>query len=175
MKALLALPVLLAVLLLAVLALGASPAAAKIMRFRQQGETALVFHMPDDWTANIDIATEAETLASPERRGFVSLSILADERSLDAVAAQVFTAAGGVASFSPRALAVSGKEAYAVTAQRADGGRLNLSLLVIRVDPHHIAVCLALVQVGATPAQSEAAEGILDTIRVSPPDTSFGG
>lgn len=169
MKALLALSV-----VLAVVVAGASPAAAKIMRFRQQGDTALVFHMPDDWTTNIDIATQAETLASPWNDGFVSLSILAEKRSLDAVAAQVLRDAEGVASTAPRALAVSGKEAYAVTAQKIGDGRLNLSVLVIRVDPDHVAVCLALVPVNATPAEIEAANGILDTIRVSPPDNSFG-
>jgi hypothetical protein len=168
-KAWLALPV-----LLAVLVLGVSPAAAKIMRFRQQGDTALVFHMPDDWTTNIDIATEAETLVSPGNHGLVSLSILADERALDQVAAQVLDAAGGVGSGSARALAVSGKEAHAVTGQLAGGDSLNLSLLVIRVDPHHVGVCLALVPVDATPAQRQAAEAILNTIRVSPPDMSFG-
>jgi hypothetical protein len=131
--------------------------------------------MPDDWTTNIAIDTEAETLMSPGNHGRVSLSILADDRALDRIAAQVLKTAGGIASSSPRALAVSGKEAQAVTAQRAGNGSLNLSLLVIRVDPHHVAVCLVLVPVDATPAQVEAADGILDTIRVSPPDNSFGG
>jgi hypothetical protein len=180
MKAWLALPTLLAgrllaVLLLAFLALGASPAAAKIMRFVQEGETALVFHMPDDWTTNIDIATQAETLVSPGNNGLISLSILADRRPLEGVAAQVLRAATAGPSNSARALSVSTKEAYAIKAQRAGNGSLTLSLLVIRVDPDHIAVCLALVPVGSTPAQVAAAEGILDTIRVSPPDNSFGG
>ena len=174
MKAWRALPVALAVPLFAILALGAAPAAAKIMRFTQQGDTALVFHMPDDWTTNIDIATEAETLDSPGNHGLVSLSILADERSLDQIVAQVLDAAGAVGSGTPSALAVSGKEAHAVTGQRAGGGDLTLRLLVIRVDPHHVGVCLALVPVDATPAQRQAAEAILDTIRVSPPDTQFG-
>ncbi len=170
MKALLALPV-----LLAIIGLGVSPAAAKIMRFRQQGDTALVFHMPDDWTTNIAIDTEAETLVSPGNHGLVSLSILADDRPLDQIAAQVLKDAGGAAIGAPRELAVSGKEARALTAQGAGSGSLYLSLLVIRVDPHDVGVCLVLVPAGATPAQTEAAVGILDTIRVSPPDTSFGG
>jgi hypothetical protein len=170
MKALLALPV-----LLAILGLDASPAAAKIMRFVQEGDSALVFHMPDDWTANIAIDTQVETLVSPGNHGLVVLSILAEDRALDQITAQILKDAGGIANFSPRALAVSGKEAQAVTAQRAGGGSLNLSLLVIRVDPHHVAICLAVAPVDATPAQVKAADGILDTIRVSPPDTSFGG
>jgi len=174
-KAGLALPILLGVFLLTLLGLDAAPAAAKIMRFTQQGDSALVFHMPDDWTTNIDIATEAETLVSPGNHGLVSLSILADHRALAAVAAQVLKAADADTGDAPRALSVSTKEAYAVTAPRAGGGTLALSLLVIRVDPDHVAVCLALVPLGSTPAQTAAADGILETIRVSPPDNSFGG
>src|SRR5436309_1042417 len=87
---LIAMPILIAVAaLLALLVLDASPAAAKIMRFRQEGNTALVFHMPDDWFANIDIVTEYETLVSPGNHGFVTLAILPDDRPLDAVAAKV--------------------------------------------------------------------------------------
>ena len=145
------------------------------MRFRQDGETALIFHMPDDWTANISIDTEAETLMSPGNHGLVAFSILADDRSLDEIATQILKDAGGAAIGAPRELAVSGKEARAVTAQGAGSGSLYLSLLVIRVDPHDVGVCLVLVPAGSTPAQTAAAIGILDTIRVSPPDTSFGG
>jgi len=171
MKALFALAV-----LLAILGLDASPAVAKIMRFTQQGDTALIFHMPDDWITNIAIDTQAETLISPGNHGLVLLAVLAEDRSLDEVAAQAVNDAGGIADGPPRALAVSGKEAEAVTAQRAGhDGSLTLRLLVIRVDPHHIGLCMALVPVDATPAQRETAEAILDTIRVSPPDTSFGG
>jgi hypothetical protein len=176
MKVLRAQSILIAVsVLLAFLVSGASPAAAKIMRFSQQGDSALVFHMPDDWTTNIDIATEAETLVSPGNNGLVSLSILAEHRALAAVAAEVLKDASAAAPGSSRALSVSTKEAYAITAQRAGDGRLSLSLLVIRVDPDHVAVCLVLIPEGSTPAQIAAANGILDTIRVSPPDNSFGG
>ena len=119
-------------------------------------------------------ALEAQTLTAPGRYGLVSLSILSNDASLAATAAQVVKEAGAAATGSPQALSVSGKEAYGVTAQGAGNGTLNLRLLVIRVDPHHVAVCLALVQASDTPQQIAITEGILDTIRVSPPDTSFG-
>ncbi|HWE47833.1 MAG TPA: hypothetical protein VG407_17570 [Caulobacteraceae bacterium] len=160
---------------LACLAGAAAPAAAKIMRFQQQGETAFVYHIPDDWTANREIDSGAETLRGPgPGGGLIALAIVGDGRTLADIGASCITSAGGTPVAPQRTLTVSGKEALYYVEPGVSGGTLDMKLLVVRVDATHVGMAMELTSPHATPEQDAVADAVVDSIRVSPPDMSFG-
>jgi hypothetical protein len=163
-----------ALLALAGCALIAAPTAAKIMRFAQQGPGAFVYHIPDDWTFNTDMETGAETLEAPGKGGLIALAILEEKRSLEDVGAYCITSAGGAPVAPQRTLTVSGKPALYYVEPGISNGSLDLKLLIVQVDATHVGMAMELTSPRATAAQVAAADAVVDSIRVQPPDTQFG-
>jgi hypothetical protein len=151
------------------------PASAKIMRFTQQGDTALIYHIPDDWNVDHSLETGAETLEGPGKGGgLITLAVLAGNGPLQNWADVVFKNVNAPAVPAQRSFTVSGQEALYYVEPGVAGGTLDMKFLIIRADAGHIAVCLELTSPKATAEQIAAADAVLDSIRVSPPDTSFG-
>ena len=152
-----------------------APASAKIMRFQHQGPTALVYHIPDDWTFNTDIENGSETLEGPGKGGgLISLAVIERAGSLEDTGTFIIQQAGGSPVAPQRTMTVSTKKAVLYVEHGISGGSLDLRLLVIQADATHIAMVLELTSPRSTPAQVAAADAVLDSVRVSPPDTQFG-
>jgi hypothetical protein len=151
----------------------AVPAAARDMRFTEEGNTALVFQMPDDWTSRID-EDKNMILGAGDRSAGVSRSIVSVPAtvSLDDIASEAMKVAKAQPPQKTRTTSISGHDGYSYdsTTVNDSGVHVNMKVRMVRIDADHIASATLVTVEGISQTQLASAEAVLESMKLSPPD-----
>jgi hypothetical protein len=133
-----------AVATIAVATISAGLAAAKDMRFPENGEIAFVLHIGDDWGATPDTSGNL-ILKAPGNFAGLSLSVIEDKASATASrdeVAKAILAAANAQPFSRHEPAAIGRvkaEAYYSTMVNANKVNLVVKLIIVQAAQTHVA------------------------------------
>jgi len=150
--------------------LGMQAAYAGDVRFPKTGNPALSFHMPDAWTSEVDSSGNL-ILTSDSRTAAFSLTVLEGNENIDTLAAEAakFASAtppqrNGYAEISAFPGAV-----YFSTMKNDRGVSLNLKMVIVKIGTSHVVTVTRITVGDITPADLEAAEAVLKSMKLSPP------
>lgn len=98
--------------------------------------------MPDDWTARQDSATNL-LLAAPNHKVFVALTMLASPGTPDEMAAKTFQLVHAAPAKAGERAKLGGLNAFVYRSSliNAKGVKLNIKLVIARIDAHHTIAC----------------------------------
>jgi hypothetical protein len=124
------------------LVLAMVPAAAETLRFPGAGLPAVTVRKPDDWTARQDSATNL-LLAAPNHKVFVALTMLASRGTPDEMAAKTFQLVHAAPAKSGERTKLGGLNALAYRSNlvNSKGVKLNIKLVIARIDATHTIAC----------------------------------
>jgi hypothetical protein len=124
------------------LVLAMVPAAAETLRFPGAGLPAVTVPKPDDWAARQDNANNL-LLAAPNHKVFVALTMLASPGTPDEMAAKTFQLVHAAPAKAGERAKLGGLNAYVYRSSliNAKGVKLNIRLVIARIDAHHTIAC----------------------------------
>jgi hypothetical protein len=144
------------------LAAGAASEAREV-RYPASGMPAFVFQIPDDWNTRLDSSNNMIVGAADHSSGF-SFSLIEYEGDLEQAAVLVMKAAGavGTSKLGPASIGSSKGYEYFATITNQTGANIGVHLIIVRVDPKHIATATLVATLTATKEQRQAAQTVLE-------------
>jgi hypothetical protein len=154
--------------LLNLLALAGSPAAAEDIRFPATFKPALMIHTPKGWTSQkLDtLLSENLQIASDDQTIIFTISLAPTLGSVDKIAAKLL--GGKPLSRAPARLAGLDAFVFRGTATNPDGLKLNLKLIVAPIDPQEAYTCMLITAMNDGDTRLAPAEALVSGIKLLP-------
>lgn len=152
--------------LLSVLLFAASPALAADVRYPEKGVPAVAFKLPDGWSKQYDDDHNL-LMASSNHSVVVVLSLVEYSGSLDYLATEALKVAKADPPTDKKAMRVAGLNGYAWRshASAADGTKLNLRLMEVKIDPTHTFTCTLISALNADAPGLAPANHMIDGMK----------
>jgi hypothetical protein len=147
-------------------ALAPGLARATDMRFPQTGNPALSFHMPDDWTSQVDSDGNLIIVSGAHDSSIAMSVVTVGPEEFDQLAAEIMKAANANPPQRIGPVTVSGFSGfdYSSTMSNASGVAINLKLIIVRPDPNHIASVTLITVQGISSEGYAAGQGVIDSL-----------
>jgi hypothetical protein len=157
--------------IIAVVFVSADLAAAKDMRFPEQGEIAFVLHIADAWDATPDGVNLI--LKSPDKSSAVSLAVAKDKAAAvmpyDDLAKAILAAAAAkpFSKHEPGAIGAIKAEAYYSTLVNHNKTTVSLKLLIIEVAQSHVVTETIMTTANLSPTQRNSLDAVVKGITLT--------
>jgi hypothetical protein len=152
------------------LALALCPAAvqAREVRYPETGAPSMTFSVPDDWETQLDSVGNMLVIPVDKSGGF-SLTLAEYAGGLDDLATEVMTGAGADPAAKSGNDAISGFQGfdYESALVNKSGVRTLWHLVLVRIDPTHIASVMMITTESASPEQRAALATLFKSIVLS--------
>jgi len=152
------------------LALGASPALAKQIRFPETGDPAIAADVLDSW--HVELRDDGNLhISSIDRNLEVLFSIVPFDGTLDDAAIEAMKANHATPPGRGNAVSISGHEGYVYYSLMAGDNNqiLNMKMVVVHLDPHTVGLFTIISDQKINALMLGAAQAVVDSVRIAPP------